>query len=89
MSESPAPVDLVLLWHHHQPDYRHPRDRRAALPWVRLHASKDYLDMARHLEAHPSVRQQIIEYFSLAHYVILGKYLRADTENLWFAPIAE
>ncbi|TMQ74006.1 MAG: glycoside hydrolase, partial [Candidatus Eisenbacteria bacterium] len=56
MSESPAPVDLVLLWHHHQPDYRHPRDRRAALPWVRLHASKDYLDMARHLEAHPSVR---------------------------------
>jgi alpha-amylase/alpha-mannosidase (GH57 family) len=50
------PVDLVLLWHHHQPDYRSPRDGRAALPWVRLHASKDYLDMARHLERHPGVR---------------------------------
>jgi alpha-amylase/alpha-mannosidase (GH57 family) len=56
MSEPLAPVDLILLWHHHQPDYRSPRDGRAALPWVRLHASKDYLDMARHLERHPGVR---------------------------------
>jgi alpha-amylase/alpha-mannosidase (GH57 family) len=56
MSEPFAPVDLVLLWHHHQPDYRRPRDRRAVLPWARLHASKDYLDMARHLERHPGVR---------------------------------
>jgi alpha-amylase/alpha-mannosidase (GH57 family) len=56
MGEPVAPVDLVLLWHHHQPDYRDPRDGRAALPWVRLHASKDYLDMARHLERHPGVR---------------------------------
>jgi alpha-amylase/alpha-mannosidase (GH57 family) len=56
MSESLAPVDLILLWHHHQPDYRSPHDRRAALPWVRLHASKDYLDMARHIDRHPGVR---------------------------------
>jgi len=34
-------VDLVFLWHHHQPDYRHPRDGRSVLPWVRLHATKD------------------------------------------------
>ena len=26
------------------------------LPWVRLHATKDYLDMALHLERHPRVR---------------------------------
>lgn len=54
-SASP-PVDLVFLWHHHQPDYRSPRDGVAQLPWVRLHASKDYLDMALHLERHPGVR---------------------------------
>ncbi|HKQ56819.1 MAG TPA: hypothetical protein VJY35_03035, partial [Candidatus Eisenbacteria bacterium] len=56
MSEPLAPVDLVLLWHHHQPDYRDPRDGRAVLPWARLHATKDYLDMARHLEPWPQVK---------------------------------
>jgi alpha-amylase/alpha-mannosidase (GH57 family) len=49
-------VDLVFVWHHHQPDYRHPRDGRSVLPWVRLHATKDYLDMALHLERHPRVK---------------------------------
>jgi alpha-amylase/alpha-mannosidase (GH57 family) len=49
-------VDVLFLWHHHQPDYRSPRDGRAVLPWVRLHATKDYLDMALHLERHPRVR---------------------------------
>ncbi len=56
MDTARAPVDLLFLWHHHQPDYRDPADGRALLPWVRLHATKDYLDMARHLERHPSVR---------------------------------
>src|SRR6478736_5256221 len=52
----PAPVDLLFLWHHHQPDYRDPADGRARLPWVRLHAVKDYLDMALHVERHPSIK---------------------------------
>src|SRR5580765_3865618 len=43
----PSPVDLVLLWHFHQPEYRDPATGSAMLPWVRLHATKDYLDMAR------------------------------------------
>ena len=49
-------VELLFLWHHHQPDYRSPRTGVALLPWVRLHAVKDYLDMALHLERHPEVR---------------------------------
>jgi alpha-amylase/alpha-mannosidase (GH57 family) len=56
MSDALAPVDLVLIWHHHQPDYRRVTDGRAMLPWARLHATKDYLDMARHIERHPGVR---------------------------------
>jgi alpha-amylase/alpha-mannosidase (GH57 family) len=56
VSETRAPVDVLLLWHHHQPDYRSPREGRSLLPWVRLHATKDYLDMALHLERHPGVR---------------------------------
>ncbi|MBK7367494.1 MAG: hypothetical protein IPJ04_06145 [Candidatus Eisenbacteria bacterium] len=49
-------MDLVFVWHHHQPDYRRPSDGRALLPWVRLHATKDYLDMALHLQRHAGVK---------------------------------
>ena len=37
------------------------------------------------VESHPEVRQQILDYFDAHNYVLVGKYLRADTENLWFA----
>ena len=49
------PLELVFLWHMHQPDYRDHRDGEFALPWVYLHALKDYTDMAAHLERHPRV----------------------------------
>jgi alpha-amylase/alpha-mannosidase (GH57 family) len=51
-----APLDLVFLWHMHQPDYRDHRTGEFVLPWVYLHGIKDYSDMAGHLERHPQVR---------------------------------
>ncbi len=39
-------ADLALLLHMHQPDYRHPRDGRPMMPWVRLHAARGYTDVA-------------------------------------------
>ncbi|BBI99566.1 hypothetical protein FGKAn22_12590 [Ferrigenium kumadai] len=48
-------VDLVLLWHMHQPDYRDYSTGDFLLPWTYLHAIKDYTDMAYHLERHPKV----------------------------------
>ncbi len=39
------PVKLAILWHMHQPNYREPQSNHLAMPWVRLHALKDYLDM--------------------------------------------
>ncbi|MGB8078116.1 MAG: glycoside hydrolase family 57 protein [Gallionella sp.] len=50
------PVDLVFLWHMHQPDYRDYSNGDFVLPWTYLHAIKDYTDMAYHLERHPKVR---------------------------------
>ncbi|MGH7726345.1 MAG: hypothetical protein ACREOU_13035 [Candidatus Eiseniibacteriota bacterium] len=50
-----APVQLILLWHQHQPGYGSPRAGRPVLPWVRLHATKDYLDMADRLLARPGL----------------------------------
>jgi len=51
-----ARLDLVLLWHMHQPDFRDQSSGEFRQPWVYLHAIKDYTDMAAHLEAHPGVR---------------------------------
>jgi len=47
---------VVLLWHMHQPQYRDPLTGEYILPWVYLHAIKDYVDMAAHLEANPAAR---------------------------------
>ena len=49
-------LNLVLLWHMHQPDYRDAATGQFMLPWVYLHALKDYSDMAAHVERHPRVR---------------------------------
>ena len=50
------PLDLVFMWHMHQPDYRDTASGDFLLPWVYLHAIKDYSDMAYHLEQHPEVK---------------------------------
>jgi hypothetical protein len=39
------------------------------------------------IEAHPEVRQQILDYFMRHGYVVVGKYLRADIYNLYFTPL--
>lgn len=56
-------LDLVFLWHMHQPDYRDHQataeGSRFVLPWVYLHAIKDYSDMAAHLERHPGIHAVI------------------------------
>ncbi len=39
------------------------------------------------VEAHPEVRQQILDYFAVNGYVVAGRYLRADYNNLWFTPL--
>jgi alpha-amylase/alpha-mannosidase (GH57 family) len=51
-----AKLELILLWHMHQPDYRDYSTGEFRLPWTYLHAIKDYADMAWHLEHHPGVK---------------------------------
>jgi FkbM family methyltransferase len=40
------------------------------------------------IEAHPKVRQQILDYFARHKYTVVGKYLRADVNNLYFTPLS-
>ncbi len=39
------------------------------------------------IEAHYAVRQQILDYFARAGYVLVGKYAQADPLNYYFAPL--
>lgn len=55
MSES-TKINLALCWHMHQPWYQSGIGGDYQLPWVYLHAIKDYSDMAAHLEAHPGMK---------------------------------
>lgn len=41
------PLKVAILWHFHQPLYADPLDGGMLLPWVRLHAVKDYWGMGR------------------------------------------
>ena len=47
---------LVLLWHQHQPLYPKDADGIVTRPWVRLHAAKDYWDMAELVGRYPDLR---------------------------------
>lgn len=50
------PVSLCIIWHMHQPYYPDDLAGECALPWVRLHAIKDYFGMAALVERFPEVR---------------------------------
>ncbi len=47
---------VCFLWHMHQPYYTDPVTGTASMPWVRLHATKAYYDMAALLSCFPSVK---------------------------------
>jgi len=48
---------VVILWHQHQPFYKDLVTGEYRLPWVRLHALKDYYGMVKLLDEFPNVHQ--------------------------------
>jgi alpha-amylase/alpha-mannosidase (GH57 family) len=47
---------VAIIWHQHQPVYfQDPETGIYERPWVRVHATKDYLDMAAILEQYPTI----------------------------------
>jgi alpha-amylase/alpha-mannosidase (GH57 family) len=48
---------IVLLWHMHQPFYKDLVTGEYRMPWVRMHALKDYYGMVKLLEEFPGVHQ--------------------------------
>ena len=52
----PVPLDVVVVWHMHQPYYKDPLKNEYALPWTYLHGIKDYFDMPAIVENTPGAR---------------------------------
>ncbi|MEM1392194.1 MAG: glycoside hydrolase [Cyanobacteria bacterium P01_H01_bin.150] len=61
------PLHVAFIWHQHQPLYKSPEGGtstylgtgRYRLPWVRLHGTKDYLDLVLMLERYPKLHQTV------------------------------
>ena len=49
-------LNIAFIWHFHQPNYQQDFNSDYLLPWVRLHASKDYLDMLKKIDNHSNLR---------------------------------
>ncbi len=52
-----ASLSVCFIWHMHQPSYKDSLSGQYMMPWVRLHAAKDYLDMVALLEEFPDIQQ--------------------------------
>jgi alpha-amylase/alpha-mannosidase (GH57 family) len=48
---------VVVLWHQHQPFYKDLVTAEYRLPWVRMHALKDYYGMVKLLDEFPNLHQ--------------------------------
>jgi alpha-amylase/alpha-mannosidase (GH57 family) len=83
-------MNVVILWHMHQPYYVNPLTKKAMMPWVRLHAAKGYLDMIDLVTTQPDLRvnfnftpvlvKQILE--------LVNNEVQDDWENLSRKPAA-
>ncbi|MGD9900280.1 MAG: glycoside hydrolase family 57 protein, partial [Calditrichaceae bacterium] len=51
-------LKIAFLWHQHQPFYKD-EEGDYLLPWVGLHAMKDYLDLLLIADQYPEIRQTI------------------------------
>ena len=54
MNKRVKKLSIAIYWHMHQPVYE--LEGTYLMPWVRLHAVKDYLDMALVLEKFPKLK---------------------------------
>jgi len=76
-------VNLVVLWHMHQPQYRDRETGRYVLPWTRLHATKDYFGMVKVLEEFPDFHATFNVVPSLG--MQLEEYASGKFDEPWFA----
>lgn len=73
-------LGVAFLWHMHQPFYKDPLAGKYLMPWVRLHAVKDYFPMAALVENFDGIKVT----FNLVPSLIeqIDDYVRNDATDL-------
>ncbi len=86
MTDGPK-IRLVLLWHMHQPFYKDMVSGEYRLPWVRLHALKDYYGMVKLLDEFPNVHQN----FNLVPSLVaqIQDYVSGNAHDPFFELVAK
>jgi alpha-amylase/alpha-mannosidase (GH57 family) len=74
-------MNVVILWHMHQPYYVNPLTMKAKMPWVRLHAAKGYLDMIDLVTAQPAVKVNFNFTPVLVHQIL--QLVKGEVEDEW------
>jgi alpha-amylase/alpha-mannosidase (GH57 family) len=82
------PVSVAFVWHQHQPYYPDDVAGTNAMPWVRLHGTKDYWGMAMHLAEVPEVRATINLVPSLVAQILAYTDQQAQDEHLRISRLA-
>ena len=74
-------IRLVFLWHMHQPFYKDLVTAEYRLPWVRMHALKDYYGMVKLLDEFPTVHQN----FNLVPSLVaqIEDYVAGSAKDKW------
>jgi alpha-amylase/alpha-mannosidase (GH57 family) len=75
-------INLAVLWHMHQPQYRDPETGCYVLPWTRLHATKDYWGMVKLFEEFPKFHATLNMVPSLC--MQLEEYASGNFKEPWF-----
>jgi alpha-amylase/alpha-mannosidase (GH57 family) len=75
-------INLAVLWHMHQPQYRDPETGQYVLPWTRLHATKDYWGMVKLFEEFPGFHATFNMVPSLC--MQLEEYASGKFKEPWF-----
>lgn len=90
MNKRVKKLSLAIYWHMHQPVYE--LEGTYLMPWVRLHAVKDYLDMVLILEKFPKLKlnfnivpallDAILDYSENGYHDIHSELTVSDTQAL-------
>ena len=74
-------IQLIFLWHMHQPFYKDLVTGEYRLPWVRMHALKDYYGMVKLLDEFPRLHQN----FNLVPSLVaqIEDYVAGTARDAW------
>jgi alpha-amylase/alpha-mannosidase (GH57 family) len=75
-------LSVAFVWHQHQPYYPDDVAGHNAMPWVRLHGTKDYWGMAMHLVEVPEVHATINLVPSLVAQILAYTESKQQDEHL-------